>query len=130
MLTAAADGDQFGVERAALELRRRVTVRADGTACLPGRALIQGSRLGDGRVTVESTIRCPAPPMRLGIRDDWFDLFGEHYRTIARIETSGGVREAVFLPDAREATVELDGIAVGQNAADRAFVPLRAAAVS
>jgi hypothetical protein len=30
------------------------------------------------------------PPARLAIRDDWFDLFGERYRAIARIETSRG----------------------------------------
>ena len=82
-------------------------MRAGDTPCRPGRALIQGSRLGDGRVTLELTIECPAPPARLVIRDDWFDLFGEHYRTIARIETPDGAREAAFLPDAREATIAL-----------------------
>jgi hydrogenase/urease accessory protein HupE len=107
MLASATDGDQASVERVALELRRRITVRAGDTQCFPGRALIQGSRLGDGRVTLESTIQCPAPPTRLGIRDDWFEVFGEHYRTIARIEGPGGVREAVFLPDAREEMVAL-----------------------
>jgi hydrogenase/urease accessory protein HupE len=107
LLTSAADGDPAGVERVALELRRRVTVRAGDAPCRPGRALIQGSRLGDNRVTLELTIQCPAPPGRLKIRDDWFELFGEHYRTIARIETSGGASEAVFLPDARERTLEI-----------------------
>ncbi len=107
LLAAAADGDQASVERVALELRRRITVRAGDIPCRPGRGLIQGSRVGDGRVTLELTIRCPAPPARLVIRDDWFDLFGEHYRTIARIEAPGGAREAVFLPDAREITIEL-----------------------
>ena len=107
LLASAADGDQASVERVALELSRRITVRAGDTPCLPGRALIQGSRLGDGRVTLELTLRCPAPPARLAIRDDWFELFGEHYRTVARIETPGGVREAVFLPDARETTIDL-----------------------
>src|SRR5262249_32111850 len=61
----------------------------------------------DGRVTVESALRCPTAPGQLVIRDDWSDLFGEHYRTIARIETPGGLHEAVFLPDAREVTVEV-----------------------
>ena len=40
-----------------------------------------------------------------------------------------GVRNGVRGFEAH-AWVELDGIALGQNAADRAFVPLRAAAVS
>jgi hydrogenase/urease accessory protein HupE len=107
MLAAASDGDPASVEQVALELRRRISMRTGAGPCVPGRALIQGSRLGDGRVTLESTLRCPAPPARLGIRDDWFELFGEHYRTIARVEGVGGGRDVVFLPDAREATVEL-----------------------
>jgi len=107
LLSSAADGDPASVERVALELRRHVTARADLTPCRPGRARIQGSRLGDGRVTLELTLECPAPPGRLVIRDDWFELFGEHYRTIARIEAPGGAREAIFLPDARETTIEL-----------------------
>jgi len=114
LLASAADGDSASVERVALELRRRVTVRAGDTPCRPGRAVIQGSRLGDGRVILELTIQCPTPPARLVIRDDWFDLFGEHYRTIARIEAPGGAREAVFLPDARETTVEF-----GRDTSDR-----------
>jgi hydrogenase/urease accessory protein HupE len=64
---------------------------------------------------LELTIQCPAPPARLVIRDDWFDLFGEHYRTIARIEAPGGAREAVFLPDARETTIELGRGTSGHN---------------
>ena len=107
LLPLAADGDAAAVERIASELRRRITFRAGDAPCRPGRAVIQGSRLGDGRVTLELTLTCPAAPARLAIRDDWADLFGEHYRTVARIETSSGPREAVFMPDARETTIEL-----------------------
>ena len=116
LLTDAADGEAASVERVAAELRRRISVRAGGAVCRPGRARIQGSRLGDGRVTLEVAIQCPAPPARLTIRDDWFDLFGEHYRTIARIERPGAAREAVFLPDARETTIEFAPDAAGQGA--------------
>jgi hydrogenase/urease accessory protein HupE len=107
LLASAADGDPAAVERVALELRRRIIVRSGDVLCRPGRAQIQGSRLGDGRVTLELTLECPAPPARLKIRDEWFELFGEHYRTIARIEVLGAAREAVFMPDAPEATVEI-----------------------
>jgi len=107
LLASAADGDPSAVERVASELRRRIIVRSGEVPCRPGRAQIQGSRLGDGRVTLELTLECPAPPIRLTIRDDWFELFGEHYRTIARIEVPGAAREAVFLPDAPETTVEI-----------------------
>ena len=115
LLASAADGDRASVERVALELRRRVTVRVGDTPCRPGRALIQGSRLGDGRVTLDLTIQCPAPPARFVIHDDWFDLFGEHYRTIARIEAPGGTREAVFLPDSRETTIDIRQDASGRG---------------
>ena len=107
LLASAADGDPAAVERVASELRRRIIVRSGEVSCRPGRAQIQGSRLGDGRVTLELTLECPAPPARLKIRDEWFELFGEHYRTIARIEVPGAAREAVFLPDAPETTVEI-----------------------
>jgi hydrogenase/urease accessory protein HupE len=116
LLTSAADGDPASVERVAIELRRRISARAGDTPCRPGRARIQGSRLGDGRVTLEQTIECPAPPARLSIRDDWFEIFGEHYRTVARIETPRGAREAVFLPDAREITIDLGRSAAGHGA--------------
>ena len=107
LLTQAADGDPASAERIASEFRRRLTMRAGETACRPGRVQIQGSRVGDGRVALELNLACPARSTRLTIRDDWADLFGEHYRTVARIDTPGGPREAVFLPDARETTIAL-----------------------
>jgi hypothetical protein len=108
VLALAAEGNPGAAERVADELRRRVTVRADDAPCRPGRVAIQGSRVGDSRVVLELTLSCPSEPRRLAIRDDWFDLLGEHYRTIARIETPSGGREAAFLPDAREVTIGLE----------------------
>lgn len=107
LLGAAAEGDAASAERVAGALRQRVTVRADDSPCQPGRATIQGSRLGDGRVTLELALRCPSAPARLRVRDDWSDLLGGHYRTLARISWEGGGREVAFLPDAREVAVEL-----------------------
>jgi hypothetical protein len=107
LLARAAEGDPPSAERVAAELRRRLTARAGDQPCRPGRALIQGSRVGDSRVALELALACPVAPGRLVVREDWFELLGEHYRTIARIEGPEGVREAVFLPDAREVTVDL-----------------------
>lgn len=107
LLALAAEGDPASVEGVARELGERVTVRAGAAPCRPGRAAIQGSRVGDSRTILALTFSCPAAPSQLVIRDDWFDLFGEHYRTIARIETPVGVREAAFLPDAREVAIDL-----------------------
>jgi hydrogenase/urease accessory protein HupE len=114
LIAGATDGDPDSVARVVDELRRRVTVRAGEAPCRPGRASIQGSRLADSRVILALHFSCPSEPRRLGIRDDWFGLFGEHYRTIARIEAGATVREAVFLPDAREAAIDLGG--PGQDA--------------
>ncbi len=106
MLAAAVENVE-SAQRAADVARAKVTVRADGALCSPARTRFQGSRLGDGRVTLEIAFQCPGMPARLVIRDDWFDLFGEHYRTLARLEGPGGVREAALLPDARETSMEL-----------------------
>lgn len=107
-LAAAVDGREAEVVRTVTALREKVHARAGDAACAPGRARLQGSRLGDARVTLELEFACPRAPARLALRDDWADLFGEHYRTLARVEGPGGVvREAAFLPDAREATFEL-----------------------
>ena len=106
-LAAAGDGDSAAVERVAAALRDKVQVKVDDAACRPGRALLRGSRLGDSRMTVDIEFHCPTAPGRLAIRDDWFDLFGEHYRTLARIDGPSGVREMAFLPDAREVRIDL-----------------------
>jgi hydrogenase/urease accessory protein HupE len=43
------------------------------------------------------------------MREDWPDVLGEHYRTVARIETARHSLEVVFTPDARETVVEAAG---------------------
>ena len=106
-LAAASEGDAAAVERVVATLRQKVHVKVDDAPCRPGRALLSGSRLGDTRLALEIEFHCPRAPGQLTIRDDWFDLFGEHYRTLARIDGPSGVREVAFLPDAREASIDL-----------------------
>jgi HupE / UreJ protein len=106
LVAAAVDGEASSVERLGTMLRTRVAFRVDGSPCPPGHGRIQGSRLGDGRVTLSMTFRCPSPPGRLSIRDDWAEEFGEHYRTIARLQLDGATREVVFTPQTRETSVE------------------------
>src|SRR6266568_289706 len=105
LFTAAAAGDAGSVERMAALLRQSVHVRTSERLCRPGRTTLQGSRLGDVRITLALTLHCSDTPAQLIIRDDWFDVLGEHYRTLARIEGPGGVHQVAFLPDAREAMV-------------------------
>jgi hydrogenase/urease accessory protein HupE len=105
LLAGAAAGDAGAAERAAAEARRRVTVAAGGAPCHAGRITFQASGVGDGRVTTRVTFRCERAAPSLRVRDDWFDLFGAHYRTLARVETGGEARDVAFMPDAREVTI-------------------------
>jgi hypothetical protein len=111
-LAAAGDGQAVAVEQVVKALREKVRVKTDDEACRPGRASLRGSRLGDTRMTLEIEFHCPRAPGRLVIRDDWFDLFGDHYRTLARIDGPHGVREVAFLPDAREARLDLGRVSM------------------
>jgi len=105
LFTAAVAGDTGSIERMAALLRQSVHVRTSEGLCRPGRTTLQGSRLGDARITLVLTLHCADTPAQLVIRDDWFDVLGEHYRTLARIEGPSGVHQVAFLPDAREALV-------------------------
>ena len=106
LFAAAAQGDRASAEQVVAILRERVTIRVGDALCRPGRALVQGSGVGEGRLTLELMLNCP-PGTAVTIRDDWADLLGSHHQTLARIETPGGIRELAFLPDAREVTVPL-----------------------
>ena len=116
LLTEAADGQSGSVQRVAEALRTKVRIALGEADCRPGRASVQGSRLGDGRIVLELTLRCPAPGARLRIRDDWADLFGEHHRTLARVQGAGPVHEVAFSPEAREVAMELRASPAGPHA--------------
>ena len=106
LFAAAAAGDRASAEQVVAILRERLTIRAGEQACRSGRALVQGSGVGDGRLSLELSLDCPGAD-RLRIRDDWADVFGSHHQTLARIEVPGGIREIAFLADAREAVIPL-----------------------
>jgi hypothetical protein len=108
LFLAAGTGDRASAEKVVAILREHVTIRVDDRACRPGRAVVQGSGLGEAQLSLELSLDCPdAGPLR--VRDDWADVFGGHYQTLARIETPAGVREVAFLPDAREVEIPRGG---------------------
>jgi hypothetical protein len=74
-------------------------VRIDGTACRPGRVAIQD---GGIKATLDLTLHCPTAPGRLELDEDWSDLFGPHYLTIA---TMGG-SEHLLGGDRRRVSVD------------------------
>jgi hydrogenase/urease accessory protein HupE len=104
---AAERGDPAAAARAVELLRDTISVRSEAGPCAAGRASVQGSTLGDSRLTLMLSYHCSRPPARLSIRDDSFDVFGEHHQTLARVETPAGVREAAFSPGAREVSIDL-----------------------
>src|SRR2546421_7273619 len=59
LFTAAVAGDTSSAERVAAMLRESVQVRTGDHRCRAGRATLQGSRLGDARITLELTLHCP-----------------------------------------------------------------------
>jgi hypothetical protein len=88
---------------------RRVTVVADGAACVP----LPGTMTppGPGRPSVTATVlyACPAPPRSLLLRDELFRELGRDHHTLANIERPEGREELVFDPDHREARIALAG---------------------
>jgi len=82
LLIQAMGGNRVQAERLAEAARRAVTLRVDGRSCRPGRIAVQG---GGGKAILNLTLHCPAAPGRLELEEDWGELFGPHYLTIASI---------------------------------------------
>ena len=57
--------------------------------CRPGRVAIQDSGAGL-KVLLDYAWYCPAVSGRLELEEDWTDLFGERYQTIATVRTPQG----------------------------------------
>jgi len=96
LIARAADGDQASAARVADLLRQHLRVATGGESCRPGRMRLQGSRGGDG-VTLQMEFSCSEVPHTLELTDALTNVLGEHYRTIASITGSDGVRsEHIF----------------------------------
>ncbi len=52
-------------------------------------------------------MHCPAASGRLELEEDWADLFGEHYVTIATIGSQRGSSEHLLGPESRWIAVDL-----------------------
>jgi hydrogenase/urease accessory protein HupE len=51
-------------------------------------------------------LRCAGAPGRLDLEEDWTDVFGPHYRTIATVATPRGGGEYVLGEESRQASVD------------------------
>jgi hypothetical protein len=105
LIERAADGDQPSAAKLAQQLKERVRFAAEDEACRPGRVRIQGSRLGDGRVTLQMAFSCPRAPGKLEVTDELTQLFGPHYRTIASLARPDGTREERVFDDQRSSAL-------------------------
>jgi hypothetical protein len=106
LLSRAVAGSRLDAERIAEAMRRAVVVRVDGAPCRPGRVAVQD--VGAGlRVLLAYALYCPAATGRLELEEDWADLFGEHYVTIATIGSQRGASEHVLGQESRRVAVDL-----------------------
>lgn len=89
LLLRAMAGSRSDAEQVAEAMQRAVVVRVDGAPCRPGRVSIQD--VGAGlKALLDYAFHCPAAPGHLELEENWADLFGEHYQTIATIRSSQG----------------------------------------
>ena len=106
LLARAVNGERPEVERVAEALRTHVMIRVAREACRPGRIVIRGSDLGEPKAFLEYSLRCAGAPGRLDLEEDWTDVFGPHYRTIATVATPHGGGEYVLGEESRQASVD------------------------
>jgi hypothetical protein len=106
LLARAMAGSSPDAERVAEEIKRAVVVRINGEPCRPGRVAVQD--VGAGLKTfLEYELHCPAAPGRLELAEDWTDLFGEHYQTIATIRSAHGGGEHLLGQGSSRIAVDL-----------------------
>lgn len=105
LLSRAMAGSRPDAERIAEAIRRAVVFRVDGVPCQPGRIAVQDVGAGI-KALLDYALHCPSAAGRLELEEDWADLFGEHYVTIATISSPRG-GEHLLGPDSRRVTVDL-----------------------
>jgi hypothetical protein len=105
LLTRAMAGSRPDAERLAEAIRRAVVVRVDGTPCRSGRIAIRdvGASL---QGLIEYELHCRAAAGRLELGENWADLFGAHYLTIATIRSPGGGGEHLLGPESPQVAVD------------------------
>jgi hypothetical protein len=86
LLARAMGGSRPEAERFAEAMRRAIMIRIDGASCRPGRVAIRD--VGAGlKALLDYSLHCPSAPGHLELEEDWADLFGAHYQTIATIRS-------------------------------------------
>lgn len=103
-------------------IEKHLRISAGDSQCKPGNGQVTPPSTEGGNVVVHMRFDCAAPAERLTIHDDLFDVLGGGYHTIANIQWSGGSQQHVFLPTARDVTVQLTASKSARGAGS--FFPL------
>jgi hypothetical protein len=106
VLMRAMAGSHPDAEVLADAIRRAVTIRVNGAPCRAGRVALQD--VGAGlKALLDYTLHCQGVPGPFELEEDWGDLFGAHYMTIATIRSAEGGGEYLLSPDARRISLDL-----------------------
>jgi hypothetical protein len=106
LLSQAMTGSRPDAELLAGAMRRAVVIAVDGAPCRPGRIAIRD--IGAGLKTLlDYTVHCPSTPGRLELEENWGDLFGEHYQTIATIRSQQGGGEHLLAEGSSRLSLDL-----------------------
>jgi hypothetical protein len=105
LLSRAMAGSRPDAEQVAEEIKRAVVLRVNGEPCRPARVAVQD--VGTGlKALLDYTLHCSAAPGRLELEEDWTNLFGEHYQTIATIRSPQGGSEYLLGQGTPEISVD------------------------
>ncbi|MBV9018522.1 MAG: HupE/UreJ family protein [Alphaproteobacteria bacterium] len=107
LLTRAMAGSRADAEQLADAMRHAVAIRIDGAPCQPGRVAVQD--IGAGmKALLDYTLHCETASGRFELEEDWGDLFGAHYLTIATIRSAqGSGGEHLLGQDVRRISLDL-----------------------
>jgi len=89
-------------------VRRHIVLRADDTRCEPGPGQLLPQAPDARSIGVQVDFACGAPVRRLAITDNLFDVLGQDYHTLAKVESAEGAHQLAFEPTARDARVVLE----------------------
>ena len=106
LLGRAMAGSRPDAEQLAEAVRRAVVIYVNGAPCRPGRIAVQD--VGAGLKTLlDYALHCAAAPGRFGLEEDWAELFGAHYQTIATIRSAQGGGEHLLGPGSPRISVDM-----------------------
>ncbi len=106
LLARSMAGSRADAEQLAEAMRRAVVVRVDEVPCRPGRFAIRDVG-ADLKALLDYALHCPSAPGRLELEEDWADLFGAHYVTIATIRSPQGGGERLLGEGSARISVDL-----------------------